>query len=467
MLSRAPYWTDLGVTRVTVVWALSLAVFSAAVVGVVPALKLTGKTLQQNIQRAAAGRSGIRFGGVSSALIITDVALAVATVGVAVALWDGVMAPSQGTNDLSEQFLSAEFDIPEVEPARDTGPFDQTKFMARVGETQRELVRRLAAEPGVRGIAVASVLPGMNHPSRMVVLDGETGSDDFEGARVSIARVAPGFFNALEQPILDGRGFELSDLVEERSAVIVNSTFVDRVLGGRYAIGRRVRYSTPADEEPNPWYEIVGVVGDLGMDDATALDRVPGLYQPLASGEIQPVRLAIHVGDDPKSFTPRLRELSSEVDPTAVISNPVALHEIRSGDAQLMPWIVLGAVILTGILLALSTSGIYALMSFTVTERTREIGIRTALGARRSSVVATVAKRSFVQLGFGILLGIPLATWLLSEFERDGRTSMHPPVVLALLLGVGVMFIVGALAFTAPTLRALRIMPTEALRDGG
>ena len=152
---------------------------------------------------------------------------------------------------------------------------------------------------------------------------------------------------------------------------------------------------------------------------------------------------------------------------TAVIMNPLALDQVRSGDAQLMPWMMLGAVVLTGILLALSVSGIYALMSFTVAERTREIGIRTALGAHRNSVVLTVARRALAQLGLGVLLGMGLAGLLLAQFQSEGRVPTESPVALTLTLGAGVMLVIGLLACTAPTLRALRIMPTEALREGG
>ena len=226
-----------------------------------------------------------------------------------------------------------------VEPASGAAPFDQTEFMARVGATQRELVRSLTAEPGIRGVAVGSALPGMGHPWRRVEVDGEAQSDEVESPRVANARVDVDFFDALEQPILSGRGFDSSDLSEDRSVVIVNTAFVDRVLRGRNPIGRRVRYATSAEVEPGPWYEIVGVVGPLGMVDPIA-GRAEGLYHPAAPGEFHPVRLAIHVGDDPESFTPRLRVLASEVDPAAIISNPLALDEVLSEDAQLMPWIV-------------------------------------------------------------------------------------------------------------------------------
>ena len=107
------------------------------------------------------------------------------------------------------------------------------------------------------------------------------------------------------------------------------------------------------------------------------------------------------------------------------------------------------------------------MMSFTVAERTREIGIRTALGAQRSSVVFTIAKRALVQLGLGVLLGMPMVAGLLYALKGVGRISTQSPVLLTFLVGACVMGVIGVLACTAPTLRALRIMPTEALREGG
>ena len=107
-------------------------------------------------------------------------------------------------------------------------------------------------------------------------------------------------------------------------------------------------------------------------------------------------------------------------------------------------------------------------MSFSVAERTREIGIRAALGARRSRIVVTVARRALTQLGVGIILGMPMAQWLFLETTADqgDPSSVSSASVIVLILGVTVMVMVGLLACTAPTLRALRIMPTEALREG-
>lgn len=444
----SPPWFDLGVTRWTVAWAFSLAVLSAGVMGVVPALKVTGKKVRRHILGAGEGRSGVRFGALSSALTIANVTLAVATVPLAVGVVDGLTETQEGTTFEADQFLSARLRMPHTEPAR-------------ASAIRLELIRRLEAEPGIRGVAVGTSLPGMDHPSGRIELDLDDDSSDPRGRRVSSVHVNVGYFDGLDHPILAGRGFEYADLSGDRSAVIVNTNFVNNVLGGRNPLGMRVRYVTrPTGGQTEPWLEIVGVVGSFAAIDA-------GLFHVLPPEETERVLLAVHVGDEPESFIPRMRALAAEVDPAVIISRPMALNEVFSFAVYVTDWITWGGRILTGILLALSVSGIYAIMSFTVVERTSEIGIRIALGAQRSSIVLNVAKRALVQLFAGIVIGVTIALGLLTVLKGGGAIPTQSPLVMATALGLGVTVLIGVLACTAPTLRALRIMPTEALRGDG
>lgn len=464
-LSEAlPYWIDPGVTPGTVAWALGLAVASATVVGVVPALKFTGRSVQQNIQRSAAGRSGVRFGGISSALIVADVTLAVAAVGLAVGLSDGLTNVEDGMGISSGEYLFAELELPRGGTVGSDSHGLPADRSVRIAELHRGILARLKVESGVEAAVVASHLPGMDHTRSRIEVDGVPAPAG--GAlRAFQARVDVEYFQGLSQEARSGRLFDLGDLGDDRSTVVVNSSFVESVLGGRNAIGQRFRYLDSSEDPASDWYEIVGVVGHLGMF-AWHPPGDAGIYHAAAPGEVHPVRLGIRAGGDPELFIPRLRSLAAEVDPSAVITEATPLNEVFSFNTDMISWIQLGAMTLIGILLALAASGTYALMSFTVAERTREIGIRTAMGAPRIRVFTTIARRALLQVGSGVLLGMPIAGWMLAQFKDGGRIPTHSPLLLTLLLGAGVMLAIGSMACIAPTLRALRIRPIEALRSG-
>jgi putative ABC transport system permease protein len=193
------------------------------------------------------------------------------------------------------------------------------------------------------------------------------------------------------------------------------------------------------------------------------------MYLPLARGDENPLRLAIWVRGAPESLTPRVHELTRAVDPAAVISTPVALDEMFEGDWYFLRALVLGVAVLVCVLLSLAASALYAILSLTVSQRTREIGIRVALGADRWGIARQVARRAVVQIGVGVLLGLPLAGALCYEFLelRGAGASVPGAVAMAAVLGVSVLLLVSLTACTVPTLRALRIAPMEALRKEG
>ena len=361
----------------------------------------------------------------------------------------------------AEEYLSAEFRVPRLAAAGDAAAFDRVELEARTAESQLALVEALRVEPGVRDIAVGTALPGMDHPyARFRFEDVESVSR----ANPTPARawVDPEYFDAFDQPILMGRGFTSSDQGDRRAVVIVNTTFVDRALGGRNPLGRRLRL---AREEEGPWYEIIGVVPDLGTLETNS-DGDGAVYHPLVTGEGNPLQLAIRIGEDPEAFTSRLRDIAMDIDPSSMISSPLPLDAVPSFNRRALVWGTVGITGFIAILIALSVSGVYALMSFTVSERTREIGIRTALGAPKARIALTIARRSLMQLGIGVLIGMPLAgAWLASNNTEFG--SDHSPYLVGPGMGLAVLVLVATLACAGPTLRALRIAPTQALRDGG
>jgi hypothetical protein len=300
----------------------------------------------------------------------------------------------------------------------------------------------------------------MEHGTQRVEVEDAGAGGMQAGAKV--VRVDIGFFGALGTSVLAGRDFRPADLDDGAASAIVNENFVERVLGGRNPIGRRVRYGRIGSAESSGWYEIVGVVGRAGMNIIEPDDDA-GVYVPLPPGDLHPIRMAVHVGADPESFTPRLREIATEVDPNLVIVSPLALDLVFEGDWYFVAVMSAGSLVGVGILLALAACGIYAIMSFTVSERTREIGLRTALGAHPRQVAYAVARRSLMQLAVGVAIGMPLAWWAFASLGEGGGAT-PAAFAAAVVPGLLVLTGMGLVSCTAPTLRALRIAPTEALK---
>jgi hypothetical protein len=286
---------------------------------------------------------------------------------------------------------------------------------------------------------------------------------------VRFNRIAVDFFDAFDVPVLMGRGFHAADAAPGAAGVVVNRTFVDAMFGGDSPLGRRVRYvgrsreAPKTDVELNRWYEIVGVVQDFPTARTLDQHRVSRLYHAAAPGDVYPPMLAVRVrGTAPSAFASRLREVSAAVDPTLQLRNVSSVEDAMKREQGVMRLIgvTLSAVILS--VVVLSAAGIYALMSFTVARRRREIGIRTALGADPGRILASIFSRAFRQLVIGAAAGMIGAVGLEQLLEGEmfqGQGAVILPIVAVF------MTVVGLLAALGPARRGLSIQPTEALRE--
>lgn len=457
--SALPYWLSLGLTRETALSAIVLAAVSATMAGVVPAIAITGRAISQNIR----GGSRVRFGRLTGALVVADIAVSVAAVGMAFAIAGhatDLQAANRATGIPASEYLAVEFRLPEDGDGPD-------RLRMRLAAAQRDLVAAIEREPGVRRVAVGDVLPRMEHRSRPYELDERDRATDELLRWVRQARVDVDYFHALGTSIISGRDFVRTDAAEGSRVAIVNTAFVERALDGRDPIGQRVRLGNAGnmgDAGNAEWYEIVGVVGPLGVNVLNA-ERGEAVYLPAAPGTINPMQLAVHSAVPPATLTARVRELAMAVDPDLVMGRASVLSDVRQGDWYLVMGLAAGLVVLVGVLIALATSGLYAMLSLSVSERTREIGIRAALGASRRGLLITILKRSLVQIGVGALIGLPIAARSVFELTgtADGGGSALRSMVIALGLSTGIVLLVVMTSCLVPTRRILAIEASEAM----
>jgi predicted permease len=463
---QLPFWFHPSLSPGTLVYAGVLMVFAAAVAGVLPALKVT-RGVGAQLRRASAGGGGFRFGGLWTAIIVCQIAVTVAFPVMTLAL----RAEAVRVKAADIGFPAADYLGARLEMAREAGPdvdadSSRARFQTRYQIAVQELEEDLLAIPHVAGVTFTERLPRMYHPWRQIEVDGGAAPPpDERGHRLGSTSIDVDYLRVLGIDVLSGRDFHSGDLDADPGPVIVNESFVRRVLGGRNPIGRRVRYIATEeyrspDQAPGPWHEIVGVVEDLGTISGYGPQ---GMYHPAAPGDVYPVHIAVQVKGGAQPFTPRLQRVALAVDPTLRLHDLMTLEEVTDSEQQFYAFWFGLLLTVTSIALLLSLGGIYAIMSFTVSQRTREIGIRVALGSNRPRVLGAILRRPISQVGLGVLSGGGLlAVVLLTAAESVSLSDLG---VLAVY--VAFMMAVCMLACIVPARRALSVDPSEALRADG
>ena len=476
-LGRLPFWYDLSLSPAAVIVALGFTVLGAAVAGVVPALKIT-RHMGNRLKQTTAGGGGLQFGGVWTVVIVVQVAVTVAFP--ALVYWEQFQLRRVRNFDpgfAAEQYLTVrvERDYPVERGANaDAATLERN---ARLASTLEEFGRRVAAQPGVAGVTFAERLPTTEHPSGIIEMSYDAATPPTAGSanarlpfrEATIARVAPSYFEVLEAPMLAGRPFTSADARPGTRVAIVDQGFVDQVLQGRSAVGQQVRFTDGGFTGPDPWFEIVGVVRELGVGPSTGRRRAAGFYIPATPDLFDRIYMMVHVRDgDALRLAPELRNIATAVDPALRFVEFQRASDVSNAILWVLGVWLRITVVLSCVALVLSLAGIYAVLSFIVSRRTREIGVRVALGASPRRVVGTIFRRPALQVGFGILAGISLiftVASLMKQTEFPGSESGLSPQAIAMTIAyAAVMVGVCMLACIVPTRRALAVEPTVALR---
>ena len=456
-----PYFLNPDMPVAVYVYVAILTVFTAVVAGVLPALHATGRRAQDTLKQAS-GTDGLRMGRVWTTMIIAQVAIAVTGLpAIMMVGWSGLQGGLTRANYSEESFLAATITAGTDVPAGMPASVFERESVARFEKTKTDLVDRLEAEPAVDDVTLAITIPG-SEPRARIAIDGAV-TVPAGALDVRLNRVAPDFFDAFGAQVIAGRVLRDGDSTGATQAIVVSRAFVNQLLGGANAVGRRLHYVEAGRREPErgttTQYEIVGVVTDLGTNTIEPDVIAPVIYHSLQSSTRATVLIRMR-GSDPAQFSSRLRELTSALDPTLRL-RIVTFSEMKRQQMVGLRLMVLGSSLVVITVLLLSGAGIYAMMSFTVSQRRKEIGIRAAMGADAGQLLRSIFSRAALQLAAGVAVGIVLA--LMTDRASDGELLGAFGRGLLPVTAV-IMTIVGLFATLGPARRGLRIQPTEALR---
>lgn len=456
-----PFWIDTSLSTTTVLYAVGLTFFAAAIAGFVPAFKVTSGDAGGRLRAASSGGGGLQFGGVWTVVIVAQIAFMTVLPVPLIGVGKGATLETPA-GFAAESFLTATLAIDRLDGIAELGDTVPAVRAARLEARFNALAERLRQEPGVQDVTYASQMPLKRLQWSVIEAEGmppNKGNDHcLPNYCAGIVTVDPRFFDVVGAPVLSGRALTATDAEQKTRAVLVNEFFVSRVLHGRNPIGRRIRLASSSDRNDYPWYEIVGVVPNLGVSNNEGDWGRASVYEARLPRETGALRVAIHVRGDPQRFATRLRELAQATDPALRVIDPQPLS--RQGDSSDPFWFTM-LVSLTSVTLMLSLAGVYAVTAFAVAKRTREIGVRVALGAQPLHVLTLTFRRPLVQMALGIGVGSILALGIANNDLSDVHLDDFGNSAVYALLTIGCC----AAACIVPTRRALRIQPTEALRD--
>jgi predicted permease len=459
-----PFWVDLKLEPITITYALLLALVATAMICLLPALKATGASVQRGLQGITGTGGTMKFGGIWSFIVGAQVACTLLFVPAAVGIASNTLRnESRRASFPAERYLTFTLSIDNEALADEHGVPDDRQIAARRALAYEGLASRLREEPGVTDVTYGD-LPTM--PPQWVAVEMEQDGapparliGNYEGG-FAMAAAGAGYHDAFGARIVAGRALHAADAGALNGPVVVNEAFM-RVVG-RNPVGARVRtVQRGGDRELGPWHEIVGVVTDVEMLFPADWGGAAYIYRPASAAELDPVAVAVRVAGDAAPLAPAVTALARHVDAGLHLRDIVTLDDVAAQEqAQMVNGtIIFGSVLLVAVIF--SAAGLYALMAVAVSRRTREIGIRIALGANPRRVLRTVFARAARQLGGGIIAGNTLIVFL--AWRADSLTA---DLIVSSVITSIIMAAVGVLACAAPARRALRIQPTEALRQG-
>lgn len=449
----APFWINFDVDGRVFAFVAVVALLASVLTGLVPALQASRVDLNDALKDGAGG--GLRVSRFTRFLVNAQMAFSVCLVTVAGLFVTVLIAFNHKT---------LPYDPTTIFTARvslDERRYDDAAVRTRFLE---ELERRLQASSGVAGVALDSSESLRLSRNPRIELEGVTYARDQDRPTCVMESVSAGFMDGFGVGLLSGRSFGSGDTAGAPAVAVVNSAFAARLSGGRDVVGRRLRLASTGSAT-TAWITIVGVVPDLGSMKAGELSRGAVIYRPVAQETDRGMTVLVRGAGDVSRFAKLIRAEIAALDPDLPVARLQTVQEIielerigMNAFGSLFVVCGLGALLLASV-------GIYGVISFAVKLRTREFGVRMALGADRRTITRMVFRQGVGQiaigLGVGVLLAVGASALLSSMFVGFGRSGYDAAIyvgVLALLAAVA-----GA-ALMIPARRAAKVNPMVALR---
>ena len=450
-MQELPFWLVASLDPPVVAFVLGLALISTVLAGIMPAWRASRTDISEILGDENRGSSSLRLGRASKALVVAEIAVSCGLLVAAGLMIKTVVEVSQfdygfnTDNVFTSRIGLFEADYP--------GPTAQWQFY-------EELLRNLEDQRGVRTVALSSDLPARGGMMLPLSVEGVAYPSDQDHPLARRVVITPSYFDVIDAKPLEGRVFTRGDTEDTQPVAIVNQRFVELNLQNEEPIGKRIKLGD--DEEP--WRTIVGVVPDLHLGGAIGQfdPRDEGVYVPLSQNVINFMSLVMRTEEAPMTFTSTVQDEINAIDAT------LPIYWVRSLNDQyaLDTWFYRafgGLFIAFGFAaLALATIGLYGVMSFATSNRTREIGVRMALGAGTNNVLMMILKLGATQIAIGLALGLALALALsraiaMMLFNVD---PWDPTILITVVLTLAAT---GLAASVIPARRATKVDPVDAL----
>ena len=448
---QAPFFLDIQLHPAVLAFIVAITIVASLVSGALPAIQSSRADINEILKDESRGASSLRIGKMSKGIVVFEIAL---SCGLLVAA--GLMTKSV----TKLRNIEPGFETDRVFTARLGFPAGSTTDTAQQRVFWDQLPGRLAQIPGAQSASLSSQLPGVGMAESRIIPEGKTYERVKDRPRAFTLSVSPDFFKTFMIPVRQGRAFTDADRADASPVAIVTQKFADTHFPGVDPVGRRFQV---AGRDSLAWRTIVGVVPAVFTGD-TNEPWVAAYFLPFAQQPANLASIAVKTSGPPTAMTQQVRDAIASLNPDLPIYFVYTMEEALHRATWFVR--VFGGMfmIFGGIALFLAAIGLYAVMAFSVSRRTREVGIRMALGASGGDVIRLILRQGMVQLVIGLVIGLAFAAGVskllsLIMFDVQPRDPVIFGGVIAVLAATGI------LACLLPASRATGVSPLVALRD--